>query len=183
MQTLAQKLAKLHSTPAPVPDGYSQPVFGFPVSTFCGSTPQNNVYKSSWADFYADNRLRSIFKLIKANHGSDNELESSLERIVVEVVPKLLGDGHIGGSKSMRPVVVHGDLWSGNKARGRVGGSSVVEDVVFDPSSCYAHSEYEIGIMRMFGGFDGAFFTQYHKLLPKSEPQTEYEDRVDLYQL
>ncbi|MCJ1475988.1 hypothetical protein MMC13_004652 [Lambiella insularis] len=182
-QTLAQKLAKLHSTPAPVPDGYSQPMFGFPVTTFCGSTPQNNEYKSSWAEFYADNRLRGILKLVEANHGNDNELESLLGKIASEVVPKLLGDGHLGGSKGIQPVVVHGDLWSGNQSRGRIGESSAVEEVVFDPSSCYAHSEYEIGIMKMFGGFDGAFFDQYHKLLPKTESQDEYADRVDLYQL
>ncbi len=29
--SLAAKLAKLHTTPAPVPDGFDGPVFGFPV--------------------------------------------------------------------------------------------------------------------------------------------------------
>lgn len=29
--SLAAKLAKLHTTPAPVPEGYLKPVFGFPV--------------------------------------------------------------------------------------------------------------------------------------------------------
>jgi len=37
--------------------------------------------------------------------------------------------------------------------------------------------------MRMFGGFGTAFFNEYHKIIPKSEPVIEYEDRLKLYQL
>ena len=57
------------------------------------------------------------------------------------------------------------------------------EEVVFDPSACYAHSEFELGIMKMFGGFGGGFLSEYHKLVPKTEPVNEYEDRVQLYEL
>jgi protein-ribulosamine 3-kinase len=181
--SLAQKLAKLHTTPAPIPDGYSQPMFGFPMTTFCGSTAQNNTYRSSWAKFYAENRLRAVSKVIEENHGTDDELTTWLEKIVVEVVPKLLRNGHLGGRRGVTPVLVHGDLWRGNKARGKIGGWSGIEDVVFDPSSCYAHSEYELGIMRMFGGFSAGFFHEYHRLVPKTEPKNEYEDRMELYQL
>lgn len=55
--------------------------------------------------------------------------------------------------------------------------------VVYDPSACYAHSEYELGIMKMFGGFGPAFFEAYHRIVPKTEPVEEYEDRVRLYEL
>ena len=48
------------------------------------------------------------------------------------------------------PVVIHGDLWSGNKGKGVIGGEGAVEEVVFDPSAVYGHSEYELGIMNMF---------------------------------
>jgi fructosamine-3-kinase len=51
--SLASKLAKLHTTPAPTPEGYDTPMFGFPATTCCGDTPQDNSYKRSWADFYA----------------------------------------------------------------------------------------------------------------------------------
>jgi len=37
--------------------------------------------------------------------------------------------------------------------------------------------------MRMFGGFDKAFFDEYHRLCPKTEPVEEYEDRLKLYEL
>jgi protein-ribulosamine 3-kinase len=55
--------------------------------------------------------------------------------------------------------------------------------VVYDPSAFYGHSEYELGIMKMFGGFGGSFLTEYHKLCPKTEPVGEYNDRVALYEL
>ena len=137
----------------------------------------------SWPEFYTDNRLRPIRRLIEQKYGSDRELTSSLDRIIKEVVPRLLGDGHLGGQKGVQPALVHGDLWSGNKTRGSVGGKGGLEDVVFDAGCCYAHSEYELGIMRMFGGFSSGFFNEYHRLIPKTEPKNEYDDRLALYSL
>lgn len=45
-QSLAQKLARLHTTAAPVPDGHAKSQFGFPVPTCCGDTVQRNEYKA-----------------------------------------------------------------------------------------------------------------------------------------
>lgn len=181
--SLAAKLAELHTTPAPMPEGYSKPVFGFPVPTCCGDSEQPNGYKESWAEFYAENRLRAILKKSERTNGKDAELRHMVEKTAEVVVPRLLADGHLGGQKGVVPVVVHGDLWSGNKGRGRIGGRGGVEEVVFDPSSCYAHGEFDLGIMKMFGGFGGAFMREYHELCPKTEPVGEYEDRVSLYEL
>ena len=125
----------------------------------------------------------AILKKSERTNGKDPTLRSLVEKTVTETVPRLIGDKHLNGGKGVTPVVVHGDLWSGNKGRGRIGGQGAVEDVVFDPSACYAHSEYELGIMRMFGGFGGSFLKEYHQLCPKTEPVDEYEDRVNLYEL
>jgi fructosamine-3-kinase len=35
------------------------------------------------------------------------------------------------------------------------------EELVYDSSSCYAHSEFELGIMKMFGGFGAGFLEEY----------------------
>lgn len=182
--SLAEKLAKLHSTPAPVPEGHSQPVFGFPVATCCGDTEQDNSYKSSWAEFYADNRLRHVLRKAEENNGRDPALGRLIERTATQVVPRLLRDGHLqaSGGGNVVPVVVHGDLWSGNHGRGTIGDGGV-EEVVYDPSSCWAHREFDFGIMRMFGGFGAAFEKEYYKYTGKDEPVEEYEDRVSLYEL
>ncbi|KAI4273225.1 MAG: hypothetical protein LQ337_004785 [Flavoplaca oasis] len=181
--SLAQKLAQLHSTPPPIPVGFAKPCFGFHLSTCVGRTLQINTWNRSWPKFFAENRLRAVWRTVESNHGSDTELHSLLNRVISEVVPRLLGNGHLGGRKGIQPALVHGDLWSGNKARGRVGGKGGIEDVVFDPGSCYAHSEYELGIMRMFGGFSAGFFNEYHRLIPKTHPKSEYDDRLSLYEL
>ena len=199
--TLAQKLAKLHMAPAPILSGYSSPQFGFPVSTCCGDTPQpNQPYTTSWPDFFAKNRLLFILERGEHRNGRDAKLRSLVEKAAATVIPRLLREGHLGGSKGITPVVVHGDLWSGNHSQGRFAdrpaqasptnhegeeeaeAEAGIEDIIYDPSFVYAHSEYELGIMKMFGGFSSAFYREYHDLVPKTEPVAEYDDRVALYE-
>jgi fructosamine-3-kinase len=159
-------------------------MFGWPLSTYCGSTRQDNSFRASWSKFYAENRLMAVLNLTENHHGADEELQRGVEAVVRTVVPRLLRNGHLGGRRGVTPVLVHGDLWIGNRARGRISSwHGGLEEMVFDPSVCYAHSEYEIGIMRMFGGFAAGFFHEYHRLVPKTEPKEEYEDRVTLHQL
>ncbi|KAH6620621.1 Fructosamine/Ketosamine-3-kinase [Chaetomium sp. MPI-SDFR-AT-0129] len=183
--SLAAKLAKLHTTPAPIPKGFSRPVFGFPVPTCCGATRQDNTWTESWAEFYAERRLRAILRENVRQNGPDRELGEAVEKLAAIVVPRLLGDNHL---KGVQPVVVHGDLWSGNHGRGRIigrdgGRGAGVEEVVFDPSAVYGHSEYDLGIMNMFGGFGSRFWKEYESLVPKAEPKEEWEDRIALYEL
>ncbi|KAM0248674.1 hypothetical protein ACHAQJ_009348 [Trichoderma viride] len=170
--SLAAKLARLHTTPAPIPEGFDTPVFGFPVPTCCGDTEQDNSWKSSWADFYAENRLRFIMRRIVENHGPDGEAVDIVEKVASKVVPRLIGEERM----TITPV-------SGNHSAGQIAGKGGREEVVFDPSCVYGHSEYELGIMNMFGGFDGSFWREYETLVPKAEPLEEWDDRVALYEL
>lgn len=154
-------------------------MYGFPVETCCGETVQPNGWKASWAEFYGENRLGAILAECKRTGNADSALSSAVNRTISEVVPRLLGDGHLQGAY---PVVIHGDLWAGNHGTAAIGGGPPGE-VVFDPSCVYGHSEYELGIMKMFGGFGGGFWKEYEKLVPKSEPVEEWDDRVLLYEL
>ncbi|KAG8531939.1 uncharacterized protein KY384_003575 [Bacidia gigantensis] len=181
--TLAQKVAKLHTTIAPVPEGHKTPMFGFPITTYCGSTPVNNTYCGSWAKFYSEYRLRALAQIIEENHGTDKEFTDALNILIDNVVPKLLGNGHLGGKQGISPVLIHGDLWEGNKAKAKFDDRNGLEPVTFDPACSYSHSEFELGLMRMFGGFSAGFFNEYHHLIPKTEPKKEYEDRMQLYEL
>jgi len=174
-RSLAAKLAKLHTTKVAVLDGVEGP-FGFPVTTCCGNTPQPNEWTSTWSEFYATRRLRFIVSQCKA----DKDLSTAVERTAARIVPRLLGDLNIV------PVVTHGDLWSGNKGTAsfdRPGAKETTEHVVFDPACCYGHSEYDLGMMKMFGGFNQTFYQEYHQLVPKQEPVDEFDDRVELYEL
>lgn len=52
--------------------------------------------------------------------------------------------------------------------------------VVFDPASFYAHSEYEFGIMKMFGGFSSAVYSAYNEIIGETKG---IRKRVQLYEL
>lgn len=159
-------------------------MFGFPVPTCCGDTQQDNTFKGSWAEFYAENRLKGVLKAAEKRNGADPVLRGLVEKTASVVVPRLLRDGHLKapGGGAIVPVVVHGDLWSGNHGVGKIGNGGV-EEVVFDPSSSYSHCEFEWGIMRMFGGFGGGFEREYFAVKERDSPVQEWEDRVKLYEL
>lgn len=72
------------------------------------------------------------------------------------------------------PALLHGDLWGGNVAEVEEG------PVIFDPASFYGHSEYELGIAGMFGGFNSSFYSAYHEKIPKA---VGFAKRNQLYQL
>lgn len=189
--TLANRLGKLHTTPAPIDPKTGRRRFGFTVPTFCGDTKQPNNFRDSWATFYAEERLLTILATSEHRNGRDAGLRDLVEKTAYNVVPRLLGDKHLGYNsdgegEGIVPVVIHGDLWSGNADWGKIVGSGRDDrpgDVVYDPSACYGHSEFELGIMRMFGGFGSGFFERYHCVVPRTEPVGEYDDRVRLYEL
>jgi len=52
--------------------------------------------------------------------------------------------------------------------------------VIFDPASFYGHSEFDLAIAAMFGGFSNAFYNAYHQLIPKAPG---FDKRHQLYQL
>lgn len=56
----------------------------------------------------------------------------------------------------------------------------MIFSVVFDPASFYAHSEYELGIMEMFGGFGSVVYSAYHEIIPEAKG---IQKRVQLYEL
>ncbi|KAF2976963.1 hypothetical protein EK904_009318 [Melospiza melodia maxima] len=61
------------------------------------------------------------------------------------------------------PSLLHGDLWGGNVAE--------------DDSS---HSEYDLAIAGMFGGFNSSFYSAYHSKISRA---AGFEKHLKLYQL
>ncbi|CCG81649.1 Phosphotransferase enzyme family protein [Taphrina deformans PYCC 5710] len=155
--TLAHKLATLHATSSHAGSG-----FGFPVATCCADTVQRNAWRQSWTEFFIEQRLRPISTL--GDNAHDGDLASLVDRAAQRAVPRLLDVLRI------RPALIHGDLWSGNQRAG----------YVFDSCALFAHSEFELGIMSMFGGLARTVH-EYHQFKPKDEPTAEYDDRVALY--
>lgn len=154
------------------------------MTTHAGPPAQDNSWTASWPRFFAHNRLRNLAKYIERKQPGDADLVAMVDKVASVVVPRLLGNGHLGGKAGIKPVLVHGDLWSGNKARGVIEGRGEgVDEYAFDSPCSYAHSEYDLAPMRMFGGFSTGFFSEYHNLVPRTHPVEEYDDRMELYQL
>uniref|UniRef100_A0A8C5UL49 protein-ribulosamine 3-kinase n=1 Tax=Malurus cyaneus samueli TaxID=2593467 RepID=A0A8C5UL49_9PASS len=141
--------------------------FGFHTVTCCGYLPQVNNWHSDWVSFFARQRIQPQMDLIERSSETGiiymfcfSPLQLKIPSFFsgIEIVPSLL----------------HGDLWGGNVAEDDSG------PVIFDPASFYGHSEYDLAIAGMFGGFDSAFYSAYHSKIPRI---TGFEKRLKLYQL
>lgn len=150
--------------------------FGYDLPTSCGLIPQQNEWTDDWVSFYARHRLDKSIRSLLSDHG-DRELMQLWSHLQLKVdkffqdIPTTTIDGEDIG---IVPALLHGDLWSGNAAQ------SDQQGVVYDPSSFYGHSEYEFGIVQMFGGFPESFEEAYFELVPK---QKNFDMRNKLYKL
>ncbi|KAH6916962.1 fructosamine kinase PKL/CAK/FruK [Coprinopsis sp. MPI-PUGE-AT-0042] len=144
--------------------------FGFEVPTYCGATRFENGWHSTWEKCYGSMYQHLVDSIRKK--GGYNRLCDIGDQVVKEVIPGLLG--HL----VIQPVLLHGDLWSGN-----VGvETSTKQPIIYDPASFYGHNEADLAISRMFGGFPEAFFTTYFEYNPKTEPVEEFPLRCQLYE-
>ncbi len=160
-EKLGRQLAALHrSSPSDR--------FGFEMDNYLGTTVQPNSRTENWLNFWRDQRLGWQLELYANKAGSDDPLLQLGDRLMVRL-------DEILGTVDESPVLLHGDLWSGNAAADENG-----EPVIFDPACYYGHREAELGIMRMFGGFGQRFEAAYNEVWPW---QDGVDNRVAVYRL
>ncbi|XP_071968797.1 ketosamine-3-kinase-like [Engystomops pustulosus] len=140
--------------------------FGFHVATCCGYLPLVNDWQEDWVTFYSRQRIQHQIDLLEKSSG-DREARELWAQLQLRV-PQLFSGVEIV------PSLLHGDLWGGNVAELDSG------PVIFDPASFYGHSEFELAIAGMFGGFSSTFYSAYHQKIPKSPG---FEKRLKFYQL
>lgn len=140
--------------------------FGWHRDNIIGATPQSNAPTGSWAQFFAQRRLKPQLDLARKN-GFPKDLIADGERLV-ELVPALLLEH--------RPVpsLVHGDLWSGNAA--------FVQGIpaLFDPAVYFGDREADLAMTELFGGFPESFYAAYREAWPLTPG---FESRKTLYNL
>jgi protein-ribulosamine 3-kinase len=144
----------------------SSPAFGFPVTTYCGPTPQDNTTSDSWVDFYGERRLRPLVRLLEEERGLRPSDRQVLERLAGRLSELLPDDPPAS--------LIHGDLWSGNVL------STAAGPGIVDPACAYADREMEFGITTLFGGFSSRFFDAYEEAWPLP---AGWRGRNALYQL
>ena len=168
------KLAEVHKT-SQSPNGK----FGFYVSTCNGRTPQVLDWDSSWVSMFGK-FLAGCMKLYFQQNNTWPELKKVSQRVINKVVPRLLGPLQSDG-RSIKPTLIHGDLWEGN-----IGTSLKNRNIyVFDAAAFYAHYEMELGSWRgeRHKIADPAFMQAYLDVMGMSEPVDQFDDRNRLYGL
>lgn len=160
-EAVGRALADLHRAGAPS--------FGREDRRTTGSRRLPNDPCDTWAEFYAECRLRPLARL--ADDG--RALTPGTIDAIDEVAGRL---DEIGGpSAGEPPARLHGDLWAGNRLVDRSGQSWLI-----DPASHGGHREFDLAMMRLFGGFGPDCFAAYHEAHPLAGG---WEGRVALHQL
>ncbi len=158
---LGQELAILHRQEAIY--------FGFEFNNTIGLMNQKNVNNekiTSWKDFFWLYRL-----LYQINYAyKSKKIDQSLYENLLLIEPKLTK--YI--DNSVKPSLLHGDLWSGNVINGK-------ENPYFIDSACYyGHREMDFALIHMFGGFNDNFYNAYNNNYQLEEG---FEQRKPLYML
>lgn len=132
-----------------------------------GSLALPNAPVGTWVEFYATRRLLPLARIA---HDREALPAQTVDRI--ELVAARL-DG-VGGPVEP-PARLHGDLWAGNRMVDVDGVSWLI-----DPASHGGHREYDLAMMRLFGGFGVDAFAAYDDAFPLADG---WEARIPLHQL
>jgi protein-ribulosamine 3-kinase len=156
---LGEQLAALHRC-----EGKN---FGFTQDNFIGTTPQPNVWKNNWIDFWREQRLGFQLRLA-AQNGYGGQLQHLGEKLL-DALPAFFEN------YTPQPSLLHGDLWSGNHAFLADG-----TPTIFDPAAYYGDRECDLAMTELFGGYSADFYAAY-----RAEYQLDagYATRKVLYNL
>lgn len=109
--------------------------FGFHVTTFAGNLPQSVQWEDSWETFFAKS-MRQALDLEMERKGPSEELDVLSQALFSKVIPRLLRPLESEG-RTVKPSLIHGDLWYANSGIDVETG----ETLVFDACCFYAHNE------------------------------------------
>lgn len=150
-EEFGNSLAEMHKKP--------QAYFGFEEDNYIGSLHQSNKKHNTWSAFYSEERILPLTDQL------------NLERKLVEKFCTKLD--HLFPKES--PSLLHGDLWSGNFFCAENG-----KACIYDPAVYCGNREMDIGMTKLFGGFEKRFYEAYHSTYPL---ENEWEERVAITQL
>merc|ERR1719473_1520068 len=185
--SFGEKLAALHSNN--VHQDLHKNRFGFSVSNYLALTPLDNSWEKDWTVFFGKRFSSQVDALCKDKKYAKRAIQNEDDELI-NLGKKLIEEGHIeriintygnpfyfAGNEGnhISPSLLHGDLWIGNS-----GATKEEGPVLFDPASFFGHSEMELAMMTLFGGFRNEFWDAYFEKRPKV---AGFEFRHQLYQL
>ena len=132
-----------------------------------GSLALPNDPCETWVEFYGEHRLGPLLRIARERQALSASALTKLERTIGQL-------DAIGGPAE-KAARLHGDLWAGNRLIDRSGRSWLI-----DPACHGGHREYDLAMMRLFGGFDPECFAAYAAEWPLADG---WHERVPLHQL
>lgn len=154
-----RSLAELHRAGAPC--------FGREDRRTTGSRALPNDPASTWSEFYGSRRLLPLARLARDSGSLGDSTIARLETLAGRL------DQFVSADEP--PARLHGDLWAGNRLVGAGGRSWLI-----DPAAHGGHREFDLAMMRLFGGFGPACFGAYDDTFPLTDG---WPDRVSLHQI
>ena len=160
MHAFGRAMAQMHLSSPAVPEAAAGQ-FGFPVDNTIGATPQPNGWTDDWVAFYRDKRLAHQVNLAG---------DASIDNLWRKLKPRL-GE-FFDADEAIKPVILHGDLWSGNI------GTAEGAPSIFDPACYFGHHEAEWG-MSWCASLGPQFWQGYRELIPEAP---KFAQRRPLYE-
>lgn len=169
---LCSKLARVHRE-SQSPTGQ----FGFEVTTCQNVYPQEVGWESNWTTFYTK-LLKHVMELDLSTNGHWDDLERVERRILTSVLPRLL-DALTENGRTVKPSLIHANLWEGNTGTSLENGNLYI----YDSPGFYAHNELDVADWRGYYNKINrdVYIKTYLKMFPPSEPKDEWDDRNRLY--
>ena len=143
------------------------PSFGREDGATTGSLGLPNGPCTTWAEFYAERRLAPLARIAREREALAPAVIAGLERVA--------GRLDALGGPTEPPARLHGDLWAGNRLVDRGGHNWLI-----DPAAHGGHREFDLAMMRLFGGFGAACFASYDDAFPLADG---WRERVALHQI
>ena len=156
---LGRSLAELHRAGAPS--------FGRTDRRTTGSLALSNEPAESWPEFFRERRLLPLAAIAEQRGALDEHTLVGL-RGVAERLEELAGPPEPAAR-------LHGDLWAGNRLVDVHGRSWLI-----DPACIGGHREFDLAMMRLFGGFGPEVEAAYDEVHPRA---AGWQERVALWQL
>lgn len=141
--------------------------FGWSHHNFIGLLRQSNKQHLKWGDFYLSERIVPQMRYA-VDHGWLSAAESPEEEKWDSLCANLLPD--------ILPSLLHGDLWSGNFLIRKDGIPFLI-----DPAVYYGHSEIDLAMSKLFGGFPSVFYDAYYEVRKSDPGEAEREALYQLY--
>ena len=141
---LGRQLAALHRAGAPT--------FGREDRRTTGSRGLPNEPCDTWVEFYGCQRLEPLARLAADGRALSDSTSALLARVTDQLE-------ELGGP--VEPAArLHGDFWAGNRLIDTAGRSWLI-----DPAAHGGHREFDLAMMRLFGGYGDDCFGAYDDFL------------------